>query len=335
MLGVLTAIGAALRPLGAGVAGIETVFFLLVLAGRVYGPGFGFVLGTTTMFASALLTGGVGPWLPFQMLASGWVGLGAGLLPRRVQRTRRAGDARRVRCGERLRLRLRAQHVVLAVLDRRRHPAVLRRGRAGASRTCSASSCTRWPPPPSAGTLGRAITNVAAIVRARPDDAGRPAPGGPTGGVRRDGGVRACAGRIDAADRCARRRLRSASVIDPSAPPPRRLSDALAGLGRVVVAFSGGVDSSVLAHAALRELGPSQVLAVTAESASLATGELDHCRDLAATSGLPWRSVRPEELDDPRYLRQRSRPLCLVQDRARWTSWIHWPGSSTPPSCWA
>lgn len=82
MLGVLSAIGAALRPMGAGVAGIETVFFLLVLAGRVYGPGFGFILGNTTLFASALLTGGVGPWLPFQMLASGWVGLGAGLLPR-------------------------------------------------------------------------------------------------------------------------------------------------------------------------------------------------------------------------------------------------------------
>jgi energy-coupling factor transport system substrate-specific component len=81
MLGVLSAIGAALRPMGAGTAGIETVFFLLVLAGRVYGPGFGFVLGSTTMFASALLTGGVGPWLPFQMLAASWIGLGAGLLP--------------------------------------------------------------------------------------------------------------------------------------------------------------------------------------------------------------------------------------------------------------
>lgn len=84
MLGVLSAIGAALRPMGAGVAGIETVFFLLVLAGRVYGPGFGFVLGNTTLFASALMTAGVGPWLPFQMLASGWVGMGAGLLPRRA-----------------------------------------------------------------------------------------------------------------------------------------------------------------------------------------------------------------------------------------------------------
>jgi energy-coupling factor transport system substrate-specific component len=84
LLGVLSAVNAALRPLGAGTAGIETVFFLLVLAGRVFGPGFGFVLGSTSLFASALLTAGVGPWLPFQMLAASWVGLGAGLLPRRV-----------------------------------------------------------------------------------------------------------------------------------------------------------------------------------------------------------------------------------------------------------
>lgn len=82
MLGVLSAVGAALRPLGAGAGGLETVFFLLVLAGRVYGPGFGFVLGATTLLSSALLTGGVGPWLPFQMMASAWVGLGAGFLPR-------------------------------------------------------------------------------------------------------------------------------------------------------------------------------------------------------------------------------------------------------------
>ncbi|MET4078495.1 ECF transporter S component [Janibacter sp. UYMM211] len=82
MLGVLSAVGAILRPMGAGTAGVETVFFLLVLAGRVFGPGFGFVLGTTTLFSSALLTAGVGPWLPFQMLGAAWVGLGAGLLPR-------------------------------------------------------------------------------------------------------------------------------------------------------------------------------------------------------------------------------------------------------------
>ena len=81
MLGVLSAVGAALRPLGAGTAGLETVFFLLVLGGRVFGAGFGFVLGATTLFASALITGGVGPWLPFQMLGAAWVGLGGGLLP--------------------------------------------------------------------------------------------------------------------------------------------------------------------------------------------------------------------------------------------------------------
>lgn len=81
MLGVLAATGAALRPFGAGTAGIEPMFFLMVLSGRVLGPGFGFVLGAVTMFASALLTGGVGPWMPFQMLATGWFAMGAGLLP--------------------------------------------------------------------------------------------------------------------------------------------------------------------------------------------------------------------------------------------------------------
>jgi energy-coupling factor transport system substrate-specific component len=81
MLGVLSAIGAALRPLGAGTAGIETVFFTLVIAGRVFGPGFGFTLGCTTLFASALITGGVGPWMPYQMFGCAWVGLFAGLLP--------------------------------------------------------------------------------------------------------------------------------------------------------------------------------------------------------------------------------------------------------------
>ncbi|MGP4012458.1 ECF transporter S component [Streptomyces sp. 4N124] len=81
MLGVLAATGAALRPLGAGTAGLEPMFFLMVLSGRVLGPGFGFVLGSVTMFASALLTGGVGPWMPFQMLAMGWFTMGAGLLP--------------------------------------------------------------------------------------------------------------------------------------------------------------------------------------------------------------------------------------------------------------
>lgn len=81
LLGVLSALGAALRPLSAGTAGVELVFFLLVLGGRAFGPGFGFVLGCTTLFASALITAGVGPWMPYQMFGCAAVGLGAGLLP--------------------------------------------------------------------------------------------------------------------------------------------------------------------------------------------------------------------------------------------------------------
>ena len=82
LLGVLTAAGAALRVPTGGIAGLEIVFFLFLPAGRVFGRGFGFVLGAVTLFASAILTGGIGPWLPFQMLAAGWVGFGAGCLPR-------------------------------------------------------------------------------------------------------------------------------------------------------------------------------------------------------------------------------------------------------------
>lgn len=90
MLGVLAAAGAALRPIGAGTAGLEPMFFLMILSGRVLGPGFGFVLGSLSMFASALLTGGVGPWMPFQMLAMGWITMGAGLLPGRERLRGRA-----------------------------------------------------------------------------------------------------------------------------------------------------------------------------------------------------------------------------------------------------
>lgn len=86
MLGVLSAVAAAVRPLGGGTAGIEPLFFVIILGGRAFGPGFGFVLGSTALFSSALLTGGVGPWLPFQMFAAAWVAMGAGLLPRAAGR---------------------------------------------------------------------------------------------------------------------------------------------------------------------------------------------------------------------------------------------------------
>ena len=81
LLGILAACFAALRVPSPGINGFEPEWFLLILSARVFGRGFGFVLGAVAFFASALATGGVGPWLPFQMLAAAWVGFGAGCLP--------------------------------------------------------------------------------------------------------------------------------------------------------------------------------------------------------------------------------------------------------------
>lgn len=78
LLGVLAALIAALRLVGAGAVGIEPMWFLLIIASYVFGTHFGFALGVIAMGISALITGGVGPWLPFQMLAAGWIGLFAG-----------------------------------------------------------------------------------------------------------------------------------------------------------------------------------------------------------------------------------------------------------------
>ena len=87
MLGMLAAVGGALRALGPGTAGLEPSFAVIILGGRVFGRGFGFVLGAVTIFTGGLLTGGVGPWLPFQMIAAGWVGFFAGCLPPSKGRT--------------------------------------------------------------------------------------------------------------------------------------------------------------------------------------------------------------------------------------------------------
>ena len=82
LLAMLSAIIAALRPLGAGAAGIEPMWFLLILASYVFGSSFGFLLGVQSMLLSAFLTGGFGPWLPYQVFAAGWIGLIAGAIPK-------------------------------------------------------------------------------------------------------------------------------------------------------------------------------------------------------------------------------------------------------------
>lgn len=81
MLGVLIAIGAALRIASTGVGGFEAVFIIIILGGRAFGARFGFLLGALTIALSSLMWGGLGPWTAFQMFAAGWVGAGAGLLP--------------------------------------------------------------------------------------------------------------------------------------------------------------------------------------------------------------------------------------------------------------
>lgn len=91
LLGVLVAIDATLR-LVPSVAGASPVFLLIMLVGAVFGPVMGFQMGTLTLLVSAFITGGIGPWLPFQMLASGWVGMSAGFLPRHASLRRRVID---------------------------------------------------------------------------------------------------------------------------------------------------------------------------------------------------------------------------------------------------
>ncbi len=91
-LGMLVAINAVLR-LPAGPGDSPTFFFLVMLAGYVYGGRFGFLLGALSLFVSALLTAGIGPWLPFQMLAMGCMGLATAALPplRRILRLPEGG----------------------------------------------------------------------------------------------------------------------------------------------------------------------------------------------------------------------------------------------------
>ena len=81
----------------------------------------------------------------------------------------------------------------------------------------------------------------------------------------------------------------------------QRLTDAIAKTGPMVVAFSGGVDSSLLALAAHRVLG-SDMVAVTANSASLAEGELEQCEALATKWSIPWEAVVTDEMTDERYV---------------------------------
>ena len=81
LLASIAAIDAALRAaVVIGIAGFSPIFLLILCAGYVLGAAFGFACGATVLLISAVATGGVGSWLPYQMFAAGWVGVAAGMV---------------------------------------------------------------------------------------------------------------------------------------------------------------------------------------------------------------------------------------------------------------
>ena len=80
LLAAIAAIDTALRlAVIEGIGGFNPIYFLVLCAGYVFGTSFGFLAGALSILVSAIAGGGVGPWVPYQVFALGWVGVAAGL----------------------------------------------------------------------------------------------------------------------------------------------------------------------------------------------------------------------------------------------------------------
>ena len=188
LLAAIAAIDAALRlVLVTGLGGFSPIFFLILAAGYVYGPSYGFLAGSVALLASAVATGGIGPWLPYEMVGCGFVGLVAGLAG-----LRRSGpvtwrdvvDPGGGRRGHRLRLRRPARRLGLdhllsrsaglrmaagALAGHRARPvrSLLRGDVAGVRQLPRCGQCTRGDRPRCAGAR-RADAHAVAFQRDRP-----------------------------------------------------------------------------------------------------------------------------------------------------------------------
>jgi energy-coupling factor transport system substrate-specific component len=80
LLAAIAAIDTALRlAVIVGIGGFNPIFFLVLCAGYIFGPSFGFLAGALSILVSAVVGGGVGPWVPYQVFGVGWIGVVAGL----------------------------------------------------------------------------------------------------------------------------------------------------------------------------------------------------------------------------------------------------------------
>lgn len=85
LIGTLVGLNAMIRVVDTVLplpGGFSPVFLLIILVGHIFGARLGFLMGSLTLLVSGPLTaGGLGPWTPYQMLAAGWMGMGAAWLP--------------------------------------------------------------------------------------------------------------------------------------------------------------------------------------------------------------------------------------------------------------